>query len=436
MDENGKALPHPRPWRLAWPIGLALLLLVLTLRASALRSGAAPAEPISGTGTLEGRDVIIASELGGQMIALLVQEGDSVQAGQVLLRLDDSAARVQLAQAEAALSMAEANLARLQAGARPQALLAAAATLSVTQAQAESAYVAYLAAQDAISRPITLDLQVAEARTSMRLAEQKVALAQADRHELEIRYQAALEENPDMDSTEREAWELQLQAAQASIEQAQAELSAARAMYRGYYALRQDPVQAQISLIAAQSAYSVSLAAVQKAQADLEALRRGPRAEELAIAQVQVLQARALRDMALTQLEFLTLTAPISGQIGLCSYHVGEIVPQGMPILSLMDLDPIYLTLYVPAQRLAEVYVGQIAQVRVDAYPAQVFEGQVAWIASEAEFTPRSVQTADERARLVFAVRIRIPNPDGRLRPGLPASAVLLRQDESRSPRP
>ena len=423
MDEQRPFSGHL--WRLVWPVGLALALLVLTFRGSQLLHATPDAQPISGTGTLEGREVAIASELGGPIVAVLVQEGDVVTAGQVLLRLDDSTARAQLAQAEATLSMAEANLARLRAGARPQALLAAEAALSVTLAQSESAYVAYLAAQDAISRPITLDLQLAQARTQMRMAEQQVAMAQADLHELEIRYQAALEENPAMDDTEREAWDLQLQAAQASIEQAQAELSAARANYRGYYALRNDPIQAQIGLIAAQSAYSASLAAVQQAQADLAALKRGSRPEELAIAQAQVAQARAAREMALTALDLLTLTAPISGQVGLCSYRAGEIAPQGLPLLTILDLDPIYLTLYVPANRIAEVSIGQAASIRVDAYPDQVFRGEVAFIATEAEFTPRSVQTADDRARLAFAVRLRIPNPDGRLRPGLPASATL-----------
>ncbi len=412
-------------WRLLWPVALSLVLLLVTFRGSSPLRGTPTPEPITGTGTLEGREVVIASELGGRIVDLPVREGDVVTVGQVLLRLDDSTARAQLAQAEAALSMAEAALAILQAGTRPQQRLAAQALLSVTQAQAESAYVSYLAAQDAISRPTELNVQLAQARMQMRLAEQEVAMAQADLHELEIRYQDALEARPDMDEKEREAWELQLKAAQATIEQKQAQLSAARATYRGYYALRNDPVQAQISLIAAQSAYSASLAAVQKAQADLAALERGPRPEELLIAQAQVTRALATRTLALIQLDMLTITAPIAGQVGVCSYHLGEMAPQGLPLLTLVDLDPIYLTLYVPANRIAEVRIGQAARVQVDAYPDQVFAGTVDHVATEAEFTPRSVQTADERARLVFAVRIRIPNADGRLRPGLPASVTL-----------
>ncbi len=416
-----------RPYlRLIWPVALGLLLVLFAFRGSAAHLSAAKPAPITGTGTLEGRQVAIASELGGRIVALEVQEGDRVQAGQVLLRLDDSTARAQLAQAEAALAAAEANLAILQAGARPQQQVAAQALLSVTLAQAESARASYLAAQDAISRPLELNLNLAQARTQMRLAEQGVALAQAERHELELRYQAALEENPQMDEKERAAWELRLKAADASIEQAQAQLSGARATYRGYYALRNDPVQAQISLIAAQSAYSVSLAAVQKAQADLDALRRAPRPEALRIAEAQVTQARAARELVLIQLDMLTLTSPLHGQIGVCSYHLGEIAPPGLTLITVLDLNPIYLTIYVPADRIAEVRVGQAAQVQVDAYPNQIFDGVVEYIASEAEFTPRGVQTADDRARLVFAVRIRIPNADGRLRPGLPASATLM----------
>lgn len=414
-------------WRLGVPLVLSAALLLLTFRGSAAFRATPTPEPIAGTGTLEGRMVAIASELGGRIVTLTVREGEVVTAGQVLLRLDDSEARAQLAQAEAALAAAEAALARLQEGARPQQRLAAQALLSVTQAQAESAYVSYLAAQDAISRPLELNMQIAQARTQVRLAEQAVAMAQADLHELEIRYQAALEENPSMSEKERESWELRLKAARAAIEQAQAQLGGARASYRGYVALRDDPTQKTISLIAAQSAYSVSLAAVQKAQAELDALMRGPRPEELRIAEAQVRQAQVARDMALLKMDMLTLTAPLDGIVGVCSYRAGELAPQGLTLLTLMDLDPMYLTIYVPAQRIAEVRVGQPAQVQVDAYPNQVFDGTVDFIATEAEFTPRSVQTADERARLVFAVRLRIPNPDGRLRPGLPASARLGR---------
>lgn len=411
-------------WRFLGPLVLSAALLLLTFRGSTAFFRATPTpEPITGTGTLEGRTVAIASELGGRIVALDVSEGEVVTVGQVLVRLDDGEARAQLAQAEAALEAAEAALARLQEGARPQQRLAAQALLSVTLAQNESAYVSYLAAQDAISRPVELNMQIAQARTQVRLAEQAVAMAQADLHELEIRYQAALEENPAMDEKERESWELRLKAAQAAIEQAQAQLSGARASYRGYVALRDDPTQKTISLIAAQSAYSVSLAAVQKAQAELDALIRGPRPEEVRIAEAQVTQAQVAREMALLKLDMLTLTAPIEGIVGVCSYRIGELAPPGLTLLTLMDLDPIYLTIYVPAHRIAEVRIGQPAQVQVDAYPNQVFEGTVDFIATEAEFTPRSVQTADERARLVFAVRLRIPNPDGRLRPGLPASA-------------
>lgn len=414
-------------WRLWGPLALSAALLLLTFRGSAVFRATPTPEPITGTGTLEGRTVAIASELGGRIVTLTVSEGEVVTAGQVLLRLDDSEARAQLAQAEAALEAAEVALARLQEGARPQQRLAAQALLSVTQAQAESAYVSCLAAQDAISRPLELNMQIAQARTQVRLAEQAVAMAQADLHELEIRYQVALEENPSMSEKERESWELRLKAAQAAVEQAQAQLSGARASYRGYVALRDDPTQKIISLIAAQSAYSVSLAAVQKAQAELDALMRGPRPEELRIAEAQVRQAQVARDMALLKMDMLTLTAPLDGIVGGCSYRAGELAPQGLTLLTLMDLDPMYLTIYVPARRIAEVRIGQPAQVQVDAYPNQVFDGMVDFIATEAEFTPRSVQTADERARLVFAVRLRIPNPDGRLRPGLPASARLER---------
>jgi len=97
----------------------------------------------------------------------------------------------------------------------------------------------------------------------------------------------------------------------------------------------------------------------------------------------------------------------------------------GAPLLTLADLDALTLTIYVREDQLGQVQLGQVASVTVDAYPERVFAGAVDFISSQAEFTPKNVQTQEERANMVFAVKISLPNPDHALKPGMPADALL-----------
>lgn len=416
---------RPHRQRLAAVLLLSLLVGALVgCRPSVSGQDEAP-PPITGSGTLEARDVALASELGGPIRQLLVDEGDAVAAGDVLVRLDAAEANTQVAQAQAALAAAQANLAQLQAGARPEELLATRAALDLARAQARGAERALLYARTAISDPVALDLEIAQARMARDLAEQDLEIATAQREATQLNYHVYVELKEPVSQETRDAWDRRLQAAEAAVTQAEAELDAAQAELNALYAQRATPLEALAQLHGAQSAYTATLAAVDRAQAELDQVQAGPRAQELVIAEAQVQQARAALSMAVTSRAMLTLTAPISGVVATRSYHQGEIAPQGLPILTLVDLADIYLTLYVPETRIGEVRPGQPVEVRVDAYPDAVFWGEVTRIAGEAEYTPGNVETTGDRDRRVFAVRVRIPNADRRLRPGIPAQATL-----------
>ncbi len=402
-----------------------LLLCILQLTFSACR-GATGAEAITGTGTLEGRSVALASELGGRIVALPADEGASVNAGDVLVRLDDAQARTQVSQARAAIAAAEANLARLQAGPRPQEIAAAQALLQQAEAEAAGAERAVVHASTAITRPLELDLQIAQARTALQLAEQGVQSAEADLAAEQLRYHIYVELPETISSDTRRIWDLRVQAYQQAVVAAQAQHDAARSDLNALYAIRATPLVAEAELQGAQAVYTVTQASVEVAQAKLAQLQSGTSPETLAIAQAQLDQARAGLSLALTQQSMLTLTAPLTGVVAVRSFHTGEIASPGLPILTLVNLDTIYLTLYVPQGQIGQVRPGQRVEVTVDAYLDTVFTGAVEQIAGEAEFTPRNVQTADDRARLVFAVRVRIPNPDRRLRPGMPATGLFV----------
>jgi HlyD family secretion protein len=126
-----------------------------------------------------------------------------------------------------------------------------------------------------------------------------------------------------------------------------------------------------------------------------------------------------------------SLDSPIAGLVTQRTVHVGETVVAGARLFAISTLDPAILTIYIPEDRIGRVSVGQTADVRVDALPGETFQGQVVHIASRAEFTPRNVKTQEERVTTVFAVDIKIANPDRLLRPGMPASATCSEKDSS-----
>jgi multidrug resistance efflux pump len=166
------------------------------------------------------------------------------------------------------------------------------------------------------------------------------------------------------------------------------------------------------------------------AQSQLDAVRAGATAEEVAAAEAQVEEAQAALDALMVLRDKLTIVAPVGGLVLELSIHEGELAAPGATLLTLGDLDEVTLTVYVPEDKLGQVNVGQQVEIQVDSFPEQTFVGTVVFIAHEAEFTPRNVQTQEERVNMVFAVDVRIPNPDHALKPGLPADAVIVIQEQ------
>ncbi|HHN94162.1 MAG TPA: HlyD family efflux transporter periplasmic adaptor subunit, partial [Anaerolineae bacterium] len=311
--------------------------------------------------------------------------------------------------------------ARVLAGARPQEIAAAEAALAQARTQRDGAYQAMLNARETISNPLSLNAQIDEARSQVRLAEQKVEMAKADLAATELKRNVYADQGGDVERT----WDLQVQAAQAALAQAQAELQGAQDYLNALLAMRANPISLEAQLHQAESQYHVAEAQVAAAQAALDDLRAGPTDEEIAVAEAQVHQAEAAIRLIDAQIAQLTLTAPLDGLVTARSARAGETASSGMPLLTIANLDEVTLVIYVPENRIGEVHVGQAVDVTVDSFPDRVFRGEVVYIAGEAEFTPRNVQTQEERVNLVFAVKVRLPNPDHALKPGLPADATL-----------
>lgn len=173
---------------------------------------------------------------------------------------------------------------------------------------------------------------------------------------------------------------------------------------------------------------AASLVRSQRDQA-LEALRlveKGARAESREAARAAVGQAEAAVGTSDALLGQLRLIAPFAGVVTVRHREIGEVVPAGSPVLTLMNPDDRWVRIYVPENELGKVAIGQAARIRSDTFPGKTYGGRVAFIASEAEFTPKNVQTTAERVRLVYAVKVRIEEDPGQeLKPGLPADVEL-----------
>ncbi len=147
--------------------------------------------------------------------------------------------------------------------------------------------------------------------------------------------------------------------------------------------------------------------------------------------QVQIRQAPlALRQQLEIQAERFSLRSPISGIVTRSAMHVGETVTPGQTVMAVANLKSMKLTVYVLEKDLGQVQVGQTVAISADPFPNQYFRGIVISTNPQAEFTPRNVQTQADRLNLVFGVKIQVDNPDGLLKPGMPADAVFSPLDE------
>jgi HlyD family secretion protein len=176
---------------------------------------------------------------------------------------------------------------------------------------------------------------------------------------------------------------------------------------------------------AAKSAYETRIEMRKNASEALSLVKEGPRKESIAAAVHQVEQAKAALRTAEDRLKDTIIYAPGSGVILRKNVELGETVATGTPIYTIGDLSSPWIKVYVPEAELGLVKLGQKAQVSCDAYPGKTYDGWVSYISSEAEFTPKNVQTQEERVKLVYGVKVRVNNPDQDLKPSMPADVRI-----------
>ena len=430
-------MPRPNAKRII-PIVIVLLLVaggwyLYSTNQLPFVTNTAAAQSNTVSGFIEGHQVNVVAEIGGRIASIDVDEGDHVTAGQAIIHLDHTLLDAQIAQAQATVNTAQAQLTQLQDG--PQA-----ADVTAARAAREAAQQNY---DKLHAGPTTYDLTAAQA-----------AVAAAQQNYDKVRT------GPTAD---------QLGALKAQVDNAKAVLSQAQAGYdkiggatNPYIQLTPQSVQLQ----QATNNYTAAVAAyndarthptaselggaqsqVQQAQAALDRLtpdaaalagaqsqlqqaqaaldRLTPTEDSLNVAQSQVKQAQAGLAVLQAQLVKLTLTSPVTGVVTNRAVEPGELASAGATLLTVTQLDPVTLTVYVPETELGQIQLGEQVAVQVDSFPGKNFMGQVRFINSEAEFTPRNVQTKEERVNTVFAVKVELANASQELKPGMPADATI-----------
>lgn len=357
------------------------------------------------SGNIEATDAQLGFRIPGRLAQRLVDEGDSVAQGQVLARLDAADQTIAADLAQANLDQAKAVLVELEAGSRPEEIRLVLAR--VNQAQQK------LLEMTNGSRPQEIDSASAELASALEAQQStaaQLALAKADAD----RYKLLFKENI-VSQRDFEVYDLRWKTAQHQYNEAKARVSAtSQALSLRIEGPRKEQIQ-------------IAIHALELAQAEYDLVVQGPRQEKIDLASAQVRAAQEMVNQARQQVKHTELTAPMAGIVLSKSAEPGEYLNPGSPVIILGDVRHPWLRAYVNEKDLGNIRLQQKVDVTTDAFPDRQFKGIITFISNQAEFTPKCVQTFDERVKLVYRIRIALHNPDLDLKPGMPADAVIAR---------
>ena len=161
----------------------------------------------------------------------------------------------------------------------------------------------------------------------------------------------------------------------------------------------------------------------------LKLLQSGFRKETIAVARAQLAEAQAAVEAAKIALEDLQVTSTINGTVTRKHAEPGETLAAGRPVVTITDVTHPWVRVYMPENQIGKVQLGAPARIKIDTFPDREFTGRVSYVSSQAEFTPKNVQTQEERVKLVFAVNVTVDNPEGALKPGMPADVSIAARD-------
>lgn len=212
---------------------------------------------------------------------------------------------------------------------------------------------------------------------------------------------------------------------QAALERIRAEETRLRDDFTRQKNLYEREVIPRQAFDASRAGFDASQAAVREAEQRLKLLQTGPRPETISQARAKVRAAEQIVALAETRLGYTTLTAPQAGTVLAKNTEPGEQVAPGTPVVTIANLENVWVRAYINETDMGRVKLGQKAEVFSDTWKEKKYSGKVTYISPEAEFTPKNVQTEKERVKLVYRIKITLPNPQQELKPGMPVEAIL-----------
>jgi HlyD family secretion protein len=217
----------------------------------------------------------------------------------------------------------------------------------------------------------------------------------------------------------------EIQAAKQALIDAQADLDLKRKEFRRRQALLAEQGVSREDLDNAASNLKRAQATYERIKQTYDQIVEGTRKEEIAVRRANLALAREALQMSRVKLAYTVLSAPVSGVVLVRQTELGEVVSAGTPVVTIADIDHLWVRGYLNEPDLGRVRWGQSATVHTDTYPDKAYQGRVSFISSQAEFTPKSVETHKERVTLVYRIKIDLDNPNHELKPGMPADAVI-----------
>jgi multidrug resistance efflux pump len=371
------------------PISIVILLLAGLIIYSQFRK-----PPIHVSGFVEADEIRVGSRVGGRVKAVLVEEGQRVEQGQVLVELEPFDLLQREKEALNTLNASEADYQRLMAGLRAEEI-----------AQAKARYDQYRARLDLLEAgPRAQEIEAARSR--LVAAESELKLAQR-RHER----RAGLFERNAISREEFDEISEQLEAAQAIVDVRTQELE-------------------ELEIGTREEEKREARARVEEAHQAWQLAEKGYRQELIDQAKAARDAAQAALDVVRAQMDELTITCPVDGVIEALELQKGDLVPPSAPVLSVMDGRHLWVRAYVPQNRVG-LRVGQQLKVTADSFQGEEFRGEITFISRQAEFTPSNVQTPEERSKQVFRIKVTLLEGLDKLRPGMTADVWLKPIGES-----
>lgn len=370
-------------------IGVVALALVAAVTVWRYVGAREPADRLILSGTVEADEIHVGSKVGGRIAAVLVREGQEVKQGQPIIRFESFDLDARRDDALAAIAQAEANVEKLRNGSRPEEIAEARAQAEAARAQLE------------LARSGSRSQEVEAARAELDAATADYEVARSNFERVSRLTRDGVTSQQDYDN------------AKATLDRARGRREAAA---QKVSMLREGSRREEIAR--AEQQYKQALARKQLVE-------RGSRKEDIDAAQAQLERARAALEQVETQAGELEVKAPADAFIEVLQARPGDLIAPNAPVATLVEVDRLWVRVYVPEPELGHAQLGREVGVTVDTFAGEVFKGLVEHVSSRGEFTPRNVQTREERAHQVFAVRVRLDNSARRLRAGMAADVTI-----------